>query len=232
MRRSTTGENGFAKSATAYFTESVSHQAGVHTDEAAAPVCSHAPARAVCARAIMNALVAGLHTGLAHGPLDRLRGLPGGHGHEHVMRHDLDIGAADRKTFRIEGVRERHLYRWIVLVRTMRRMFWGLYVSWDTDNADLVLSHRNYDGTSIADNNDGFDLSGIRVHDLREHCGSALVHAYCGRELRRADINGHAPLKWHHDHAAQDQKPLLPVLSHKPAVLALLYYCRGRDSWS
>ena len=169
---------------------------------------------------------------LAHGPLDRLRGLSRRHGHVDELRHDLYIGAAYRKTFRIEGVRERHLYRWIVLVRTMRRMFWGLYVSWDTDNADLVLSHRYNDGTSIADNNDSLDISGLRLYDLREYCGSAVFDAHRRRELRRTFVNGHAFAKWHHDHAAQDQVVILPFLSDKSAVLALLYNCRGGDARS
>merc|ERR1711934_1272793 len=114
----------------------------------------------------------------------------------------------------------------------MRRLFWGLYVSWSLDHTYLVLSHWHYGGTSIADNNDSLDPGGLRVHDLREYRGSAVVHADRRGELRRTAVNGHASVKWHHDHAAQDQVVILPVLSHKSAVLAVLYNCRGRDARS
>ena len=188
VRRPTTGgTEGSSRGATAYFTESVSHQAGVHTDEADGGGLRllAGPAGFVCARVDHERARRWFSIqGLAHGPLDRLRGLFRWDGHEHELRHDVNIGAAYGTALRIEGVRERHLYRWIVLVCAMRRMLWGLYVSWDTDNTYLVLSHWDYDGTSIAENNDSLDPGGLRVHDLREYCGSAVHHTYCGGKLR------------------------------------------------
>ena len=77
---------------------------------------------------IMNVLVAGLV--YRAWPMDLWIGFGaclGGMGMSMSLRDDLYIGAADGKALCIAGVRERHLYRWIVLVCTMRCVFWGVY---------------------------------------------------------------------------------------------------------
>ena len=64
--------------------------------------------------------------------------------------------------------------------------------------------------------NDSLDISGLRLYDLREYCGSAVFDAHRRRELRRTFVNGHAFAKWHHDHAAQDQSLFYPFYLINP----------------
>ena len=100
----------------------------------------------------------------------------------------------------------------------------GLSLSANTFAVDAtVITGQTNEGT--ADNNDSLDTSGLRLHDLREYRRGAVFHTYCGGELRRAAADGHAPPQRHHDHAAQDQEPLLPLLFDQPAVLAVLHHC-------
>ena len=92
---------------------------------------------------IMNALVAGFV--YRAWPMDLWIGFGaclGGMGMSDELRDDLDIGAAHGAALCIEGVRERDLHGGELLVRAMRRLLRGLYLSWCPHDAHLVLSHR------------------------------------------------------------------------------------------
>ena len=95
--------------ATAYFPR-VSNQAGVHMTKRTASVCLLAGPAGLCVHAsIMNALLRDSYTGLAHGPLDRLRACLGAW---HEMSCAMtSILALPRSGPLYRGVRERHLYR-------------------------------------------------------------------------------------------------------------------------
>ena len=109
--------------------------------------------------------------GLAHGPLDRLRGLFRWDGHEHVVRDDLDIGAAHGAAVCIEeyanGTYTAGSYwcaRCVVclgvctLVGLVTTPIWYFLIG-------------VWMGPGFLDNNDSLDIGGLRVHDLREYCG-------------------------------------------------------------
>ena len=216
------------------YIESVSNQAGFHINKADGVGLRllAGPARAVCPRVDHERARCwfGIQ-GLAHGFMDRLRGLFRWDGHEHELRDDLDIGAAHGAALCIEREYANGTYtagsywcaRCVVcfgvctLVGVLTTPIWYFLIGITMGPGLLTIMIASI-------------LAAFAFTTYANIVGALSSTPIAAANFAEPLVNGHAPLKWHHDHAAQDQEPLLPVLSDKPAVLALLYYCRGRDA--
>ena len=117
-------------------------------------------------------------------------------------------------------------------MRKMRLCLGCVYVSRCPYDAHLVLSHWHYGGTWVVDNNDSLDIGGLRLYDLREYCGALSSTPIAAANFAEPLLTAMLLLNGIMITRPQDQEPLLPVLSHKSAVVALLYYRGGGDSWS